>query len=371
MLLTPDSTNRQNLNISNLKHSRNGHSIFPFVSILIPCRNEEKFIENCLESIINNNEHLMGRLEVLVIDGMSEDGTREIVKGYVDKYPWLKLIDNPKKIVPTAMNIGIKNAQGDIIMRMDAHNIYEKDYISKCVRYLEEYNVDNVGGIWITMPGEDTVIARSIALALSSPFGVGNTYFRIGSKAPKFVDTVPFGCYKREVFEKIGFFDEDLIRNQDDEFNQRLIKNGGKILLAPDIISYYYARDALSKLWRMYYQYGYFKPLVAKKVGGIFTWRQLIPAVFISSVIFFGISSFFFKSLFSIFLFLITSYLIVNFSFSFKIAVKKGFKYFFTLPVIFAVLHFSYGYGYLKGILDFVIFRKHLRKDITNVPLTR
>lgn len=234
------------------------------VSIIIPCRNEEKFIGKCLDSIIAQ-DYPIDNLEVLVVDGMSEDNTRKIVKNYIQKYSFVKLLENPQKIVPTALNIGIKNAKGDIFIIMGAHSIYEKDYIFKCVKYLHAYDVDNVGGIGITLPGDNTIIAKSIALALSHPFGVGNAYFRIGSKEPRYVDTVPFGCYKREVFDRIGLFDEDLVRNQDDEFNLRLIKNGGKILLGPDIISYYYARDSIHKLWKMYFQYGYFKPSVAKK----------------------------------------------------------------------------------------------------------
>lgn len=340
------------------------------VSVIIPCRNEEKYIAKCLDSIINNN-YAQTALEVLVVDGMSDDSTREIVRKYADNYAWIKLLDNPKKIVPTAMNIGIKNAKGDIIIRMDAHNRYSKDYISKCVEYLQKYNVDNVGGVWVTLPGGNTLTAHSIALGLSSPFGIGNAYFRLGLREPKYVDTVPFGCYKKEVFDRIGLFDEDLIRNQDDEFNLRLIKNGDKILLVPDIVSYYYARDSLAKLWKMYFQYGYFKPLVAYKIRTILTWRQLVPPVFISSLIFLGVFSFFFKFSSLIFLFVILGYLLINMGFSSLISAKEGVKYIFVLPITFAVLHFSYGFGYLKGILDFIIFKKHLRKKIEDIPITR
>lgn len=342
----------------------------PIVSIIIPSRNEEKFIGKCLESIIVN-DYPKDKLEILVVDGMSNDWTREIVQEYADKYLWVKLIDNPKRIVPTAMNIGIKNASGNIIIRMDAHNVYDKSYISKCVKYLNDYNVDNVGGICITLPGDNTVIAESIALALSHPFGVGNAYYRIGLKEPKFVDTVPFGCYKKEVFEKSGLFDEDLIRNQDDEFNMRLIKNGGKILLVPEIVSYYYARDSISKLWKMYFQYGYFKPLVCQKVGAILTWRQLVPALFVGSLITSGVLSVFFKSFLIVSLFIIFSYLIANVSFSLSAAFKKGLKYLFTLPIVFATLHISYGVGYLKGIFDFMLLKKHERKKMADISLTR
>jgi GT2 family glycosyltransferase len=235
---------------------------------------------------------------------MSEDNTREIIKRYIKKYPFIKLINNSKKIVPTALNIGIRKARGDIIIRIDVHNTYPSNYIEKLILWIRKSKADNVGGIWITKAGAETPIAKAIALALSHPFGVWNPYFRIGIKEPKYVDTVPFGCYRREVFDKIGLFDEDLVRNQDDEFNLRLIKNGGKILLVPDIISYYYARDSIYKLWKMYFQYGYFKPLVVKKVGGILAWRQIIPSSFISSLILALLLSFFAKFFLWLFLFI-------------------------------------------------------------------
>ncbi len=145
------------------------------VSIVLPCRNEEKFIGKCLDTIVEN-DFPKDELEIIVIDGMSEDRTKEVVRQYSMKYPFIKLFENRKKIVPSGLNLGIQEAAGEIIMRMDAHNEYSKDYIRKCVYYLEEYNVDNVGGIWITKPGKETAVAKSIALALSHPFGVGNAY---------------------------------------------------------------------------------------------------------------------------------------------------------------------------------------------------
>ncbi len=254
---------------------------------------------------------------------------------------------------------------------MDAHCRYERDYLSKCVKYLGEFKVDNVGGSFITLPAAETHIARTIALALSHPFGVGNAYFRIGSKEPRYVDTVPFGCYRKEVFEKIGLFDEELVRNQDDEFNLRIIRNGGKVLLAPEIVSYYYARDSLSKLFKMYFQYGYFKPLVAQKVGAVLTLRQIMPVLFVLGVIASSALSLVFKSFMWVLLFILSFYLITSLSFSFRVALQKGARYFFTLPIAFATLHISYGAGYLKGIWDFLILKKHKRRKLKDLPLTR
>ena len=354
--------------LKNVRGKENNHLR---VSIVIPCRNEEKHISKCLNSLLDNS-YPKSLIEIIIIDGMSEDNTREIIKKYIKKYPFIKLINNSRKIVPTALNIGIKKAIGDIIIRIDVHSTYTPNYIEKLVLWIRKSEADNVGGIWITKAGAETVIAKAIALVLSYPFGVGNPYFRIGTKEPKYVDTVPFGCYRREVFDKIGLFDEDLVRNQDDEFNLRLIKNGGKILLVPDIISYYYARDSIYKLWKLYFQYGYFKPLVAKKVGGILTWRQIVPASFIGSLILALLLSFFSSVFFWLFLFILGLYTTVNFSISLIISIKK--KELRLLPflmVSFITLHFSYGFGYIKGIWDFIVFKKYLRKKIKDMPLTR
>ena len=342
----------------------------PLVSIIIPCRNEEEFVEKCLDSIIAN-DFPKNRLEVLVVDGMSEDRTREIVNGYLEKYLFIRLLDNPNKITPSSFNIGIKNARGEVIMIMSSHATYEKDYISKCVRYLRKYDADNVGGICVTLPGRDTLQANSIALVLSHPFGVGNAYFRIGLKKPRSVDTVPFGCFKREVFSKIGLFDEDLVRNQDDEFNLRLIKNGGKILLFPDIVSYYYSRDRISKLSKMYFQYGYFKPLVAQKVGGLLTWRQIIPSLLVSLLFVTGILSFFGKHFFLLFLIILGTYACVSFFVSLSLALRRDIRLIPFLIASFAAAHWSYGVGYLKGVWDIIIWKKNMKHRIADVDLTR
>ncbi len=340
------------------------------LSIVIPSRNEEDFIGKCLDSILAS-DYPKDEIEVLIADGLSTDNTRNIVRQYSGRYPFIKLFDNHKKVTSTALNIGVENAQGEYILILSSHSKVGRNFIRRNIEAFQEYDTDCVGGIIITLPSRETSIARSIATALSHPFGVGNAYFRIGTEKPRHVDTVPFGCYKREVFRKNGLFDEDLIRNQDDEFNFRLIKNGYKILLVPEIISYYYARDKILNLWNMYFQYGYFKPLVVHKVGGVLTWRQLIPASFIISIIFSGILSFVSKQFLWLFFIISGSYLLTSIYISFSIALKKGFKYLFVLPAVFCTIHASYGWGYSKGIWDFLVSKKHMRKKIKDVPLTR
>lgn len=340
------------------------------LSIVIPCRNEEKLIGKCLDSILEQ-DYPKENLEILVADGMSTDKTRDILKDYASKYTFIRWIENPKKIASAALNIMIPQAKGEVIVRIDAHNKYPKDYVSKCVRYLDEYKADNVGGVCLTMPGTETIVAKAIALALSSGFGVGNSLFRIGVKEPTYVDTVPFGCYRREVFDKIGVFDEDLVRNQDDEFNARLIKHGGKILLVPDIISYYFARETYSKLWKMYYQYGYFKPLTVIKLKGVFTLRQIVPGLLVGSMIILFLIGLINKYVFFLFMAEVVIYIAANFIFSFLLAVKKTIRLLPFLMVAFAMVHFGYGIGYLKGIIDFMVFGKHKTNKIKDMPITR
>jgi len=323
----------------------------PWVSIIIPCRNEEKFIGKCLNSIINN-DYSKESLEILVIDGMSEDKTKEIVEKYTKQYLYIKILENPNKFTPFGLNIGVKNARGDIIIRMDAHSTYEKDYISKCIKYLNQYNADNVGGIWKIMPRTHTLINKAIVFASSSIFGAGDAYYRRGySRGPKWVDTVFGGCYKKEVFEKIGLFNENLIRSQDMEFNLRLKRAGGKILLVPDIISYYYPKSNLKDFFRHNFSDGIWSTYPLKFEVRIFSWRHLVPLFFVSSLILSLFFSFFFWQARLFFDLIFGSYVFLSLFFSVKISFKKGFQYLFLMPIVFATRHFGYGLGSIWGIV--------------------
>lgn len=341
-----------------------------FVSVILPCRNEARIIATCLESVIEN-EYPKEHLELLVVDGLSDDETREIVTEFCERFPWIRLLDNNRRITPTALNIGIRSARGQIVIRMDAHTIYPPDYISKLVDWTERSKADNVGGICITRPATQTPKAQAIAIGLSHPWGVGNSHFRIGVSAPKWVDTVPFGCYRREVFDKIGLFDERLIRNQDDELNHRLIKSGGRILLVPEIVSYYTARESLGKLWIMYYQYGYFKPLAARTIGTVMTIRQLVPAAFVMSLVLTAALAPW-SNLMAVFFGSITvSYGVLDLCIGLSVAFKRGLRCGFWSMVVFPTLHISYGLGYLKGVLDFFILRKEEGTDSFALRLSR
>src|SRR5918996_918776 len=255
----------------------------PLVSIVIPCRNEVAHIRRMLDSVLAN-EYPRDRLEVLIVDGMSDDGTRAVLTDYAGRHPLIHLLDNPKRTTPHALNLGISRARGAIIMRMDVHAFYPPNYIAGLVDCMEQTGADSVGGSWLTQAGDTTIVARAIAAVLAHPFGNGNADYRFGTGRPREVDTLQCGCYRREVFQRLGLFDEDLLRSQDSEFTFRLLRAGGRVLLVPGVVAKYYARDSLGKLGRMFFQYGYFKPLVARKVGAVMTARQLVPALFVSSV---------------------------------------------------------------------------------------
>lgn len=330
------------------------------VSIIIPCYNEKKFISALLEDVLRQ-DYPPELTEVLVVDGISNDGTRDIIAQYLEKHSSIRLLDNEKRYVPFAMNLGIGASRGDIIIRMDAHTFYPANYISLLVKYLFELKADNVGAVLVNMPGNDTLEALAISKALSSPFGVGNAKFRTGIRQIQRADTVPFGCYRREIFEKIGLFDEELLRNQDDEFNARLLKNGGTIYLIPEITIQYFTRTSVLKLIKMYFQYGLFKPLVSYKIGRPTTKRQLVPLFFVLYLAVTLIGSPF--SDWSLF-FLLAGfgiYLLTAIFFSINIARKSKMAMLLYLPWLFFCIHISYGWGYLAGIFKFLLFRQKKR----------
>lgn len=317
------------------------------LSVICPIYNEEKYIGKCIESILKQ-DYSKDDLEVLFVDGMSTDKTREIVEQYVISYPYIRLIDNPKRIVPPAMNIGIRASKGDIIIRLDAHAIFPDNYFSQLVHYLINLKADNVGGVCRTLSINDSIVCQSIASVLSSRFGMGNSHFRIGATDIMEVDTVPFGCFRRELFDRIGYFDEELTRNQDDEFNGRIIKNGGKIFLLPFLTIDYYARDTIKKVWNMFYQYGLFKPLVNKKLGSPATVRQFFPVCFVIGLLFGPLLGLISRTFIYIYAFVILLY--IGIAWSYSMMESKNIKRVLTQSYIYFVVHFGYGWGYLHGL---------------------
>jgi glycosyltransferase involved in cell wall biosynthesis len=342
----------------------------PLVSVIVPCRNERRYITKCLDSILAN-DYAADRIEVLVVDGASGDGTRDVLQDYAQRWPQIRWLHNAAGTAPAALNIGIRQARGDIVMRMDAHCQYPDRYISALVGWLERSDADNVGGLWRILPGSDSFVARAIAVALSDPFGAGNAYYRIGTGGPKWVDTVPFGCYRRSVFERIGLFDEELIRDQDDEFNQRLLRFGGRILLVPEVTIDYYARDSIRKVARMHYQYGYFKPLAAWKARRIGTLRQVIPATFLVSLV----------STLLLVPWLVTArWALVGILGAYLVALlfsvvrnvpRNGLGVSALLAMVFPAIHFSYAFGSLRGLTYVFVRAVSDSKKVAEIPLSR
>lgn len=326
-----------------------------FVSVIIPCRNEEKFISRCLDSMIQQT-YPKKFLEILVIDGMSTDQTAKIIKSYVRQFDFIKYMPNPKIITPAAFNLGIENSKGDFIMLQGAHSTCAKDFIAQCLTAAKKNRVDNVGGLVQILPSKSTLISKSIALALASPFGAGNAHYKTGVDKPKFVDTVFGGFYQKKVFDQIGLFNEKLIRSQDIEFNLRLKKAGGQILLCPHIKCSYYARPHLREFIKHNFLNGVWAilPFKFSKIVPV-AWRHLIPLFFVLAMIglllLIPVSIIFLKS----FLLIMGVYLIFILYYTMVIVQqKKDFKYCLTLPLVFATLHISYGLGSVWGLIKLI-----------------
>lgn len=321
----------------------------PFVSICLPVRNERDFIEKtiaCIEAQTYPSE----KLECIVVDGCSTDGTREYIERALPalQLRWV-LLDNPNHIVPTAMNIAVRQASGDVIIRVDGHTLISPTYVDECVNILISENADNVGGCMNAISKQ--YVGQCIAFATSSRFGIGNALFHF-SQSNAWVDTVYMGAWRREVFHRIGLFDEELVRNQDDEFNYRLRADGGNILLAPSIKSKYYSRSTLLSLFKQYFQYGYWKVRVLQKHPRQMQWRQFVPVAFVSAVL--GTAALFAYAVSWPFIFVASAYLCANIAASVIVAARRGIRYLPLLPVVFATLHISYGAGFLVGLFRFI-----------------
>lgn len=328
------------------------------ITVICPIRNEEQFIRKFLNSIIQQ-DFPVNDMEIIIADGMSMDSTRSIVKDYIKSYPHIRLIDNPHRTVSYAMNEGIKNAAGDIIIRLDAHAEYPTDYFSKLVYYLNNLDdADNVGGVCVTLSANNSIEAVAIAACMTNRFGVGNSYFRIGTRNIKLVDTVPFGCFRKSLFEKVGLYDTDMVRNQDDELNGRIVKKGGKIYLLPDVEIKYYARDSIAKVRKVFYQYGLYKPLGNKKLGSPATVRQFFPLMFVLFLVLGLISALFFPILWPFYLGVIALHLMIGAYEGLRGAEKTNRAgCCFLMPYIFLNMHISYGLGYLCGLYNLAFNR--------------
>lgn len=263
----------------------------PQVTVIIPCYNEEATIGLLLKALARQT-YPPEKMEILVADGMSTDNTRQEIIAFQHQHPELlvHIIDNPRRNIPAGVNTAISQAQGEYIIRLDAHSEPYPDYIELCVSALEAEKGDNVGGVWEIKPGGDGWFARSIAYAAAHPLGVGDARYRLGGKAQA-VDTVPFGSFHRDLFKRVGLFDETLLTNEDYEFNVRVRNSGGVVWFDPAIRSVYYARSDFKSLTRQYFRYGYWKGKMLRRYPHTIRWRQFLPPAFISSLAILGLLS--------------------------------------------------------------------------------
>ncbi len=257
----------------------------PFVSVIVPCYNEEATIGLLLDALYRQT-YPRDRMEVVVADGMSEDGTREAIAAWQARHPDLsvRVVDNPRRIIPAGLNAALRAAQGEIIVRLDAHSVPAEDYVERCVADLQAGLGDNVGGVWEIHPGGPGLIAAAIAAAAAHPLGVGDARYRY-TTTPGEVDTVPFGAYRRELIERIGPYDETLLSNEDYEFNTRIRLAGGKVYLDPRIRAVYFARPTLRALARQYARYGFWKAQMLRRYPKTLRWRQALPPLFVLGLV--------------------------------------------------------------------------------------
>lgn len=316
----------------------------------MPIRNEAAFIERSLGAVLAQ-DYPPERMEVLVADGMSTDHTREIIASLAQTSPVpVTLVDNPGKIVPTGFNRALAQARGEVIVRVDGHTLIEPNYVRECVAALGRSGADNVGGRMNAV--SSSPFGAAVALATSSPFGVGGARFHY-SDDEEWVDTVYMGAWPRSVFERIGGFDEEMVRNQDDEFNYRLQGAGGRVLLSPRIQSRYYNRSSLRSLWRQYYQYGLYKVRVLQKHPLQMRPRQFAPIALVSAVLGGALLAPFSRVLRGLWLLAVVLYAAANLAASLHTARRHGWAHLRFLPVVFGTLHFSYGLGFLRGLVKF------------------
>ena len=343
---------------------------WPRVTVIVPCRNEEQYIARCLEAILAT-EYPADRLEVLVSDGRSDDRTRELAQAIADRDPRVRILDNTRRITPAALNLAIRSASGEVIVRMDAHAIFPSDYIPQLVSALLETGTAVVGGSIETLAADDGAVAVAIAIAMRHPFGVGNSAFRVGGSKRRLVEHVPFFCCRRDVFDRIGLFDEELVRNQDGEFSARVIRSGGSVMLVPSARAKYFARGSLHKLARTFYQYGYYKLLTAIKVRRVMTVRQLVPPSFILALVGTATASAWDVAGGTAFVALTATYTTLVAATSLIAARRHGVRCAAVLLAAFPLMHFSYGFGQLRRAADLALRGRDGQSDPVLVPLSR
>jgi GT2 family glycosyltransferase len=321
----------------------------PLVSVIVLCRNEKRRIAACLDTLIAS-DYPKERLEILVLDGMSDDGSRPIVEQIASKFPFVRLVDNPRRIIPAACNIGTREAKGEVIMVVGAHAQYSSDYITKCVDVLIRYKACNAGGTWRILPGDESATAKAIASALAHPFASGNAYVKVGAKRRRWADSAAFGCWKKEDLEKIGGWNEHLAGSSDMDLNVRLKQAGGKILLDPDIQVGYYADSSFRSYWKHNFADGVWTTYVLKFGSKAWAWRHWVPMAFLLGLVASAALALFSRTFGGVFAIIFGSYLLATTISSIQISAReKHAKFLLLLPLAFGIRHFAHGVGAIYG----------------------
>jgi cellulose synthase/poly-beta-1,6-N-acetylglucosamine synthase-like glycosyltransferase len=319
----------------------------PKVSFVIPMLNEAEAIERCINSI-QCQDYPKGNLEIVVVDGISEDSSRQKVAELVAQHGNIKLCDNPQKRTPHALNIGIRNSSGDVIIILGAHTRINRDFVALNIKYMRELGVNCVGGTQINV-GE-TFMQKAIAAAMSSPLGIPSAPYRY-RKTKQFVDTVVYAAYKRHLFNQIGFFDEEMYISEDAELNWRIRKAGHKIFFAPEIISYYYPRKTLKALIKQFSNYGVLRVNVIKKHLDALKIIHILPPLFIISFFVLSIASILNRqSLFLLIALCVLYALYLAIATVHAVLATKRPLYLLVLPLIFLSMQMSWGFGFLAGL---------------------
>lgn len=320
----------------------------PFISIIIPCYNEEATIRHLLDSILAQTYPRV-QMELIVSDGMSTDKTRGMISEFQREHPDLsiRVVDNTVKTIPAALNQAIKNSRGEIIIRLDAHSMPISEYVQRCVAAHELNKGANIGGVWEIRAGANTWVAESISFAAAHPLGVGDAMYRLNAKEGA-VDTVPFGSFRRALLDKIGMFDETLLANEDYEFNTRVRESGGKVWLDPSIRSVYFSRGTLGKLANQYWRYGFWKFKMLKRYPNTLRWRQALPPLFVLSLFALLVLSLFIGQARILLAFQLIMYFSALGLAGLKLTIKKrnGFLW-IGLPLAISTMHISWGTGFL------------------------
>ncbi len=322
----------------------------PFVSVIVPCYNEEKTIRHLLSAVFAQT-YPRAQMELIISDGLSTDGTRDVIAEFQKEHPDfnLRVIDNAMKTIPSGLNQAIRESRGEIIVRLDAHSMPIVEYVERCVSAHQSGKGENIGGVWEIRPGADTWIAESISFAAAHPLGVGDAMYRLKANAGA-VDTVPFGSFKKTLIEKIGLFDETLLANEDYEFNTRVRESGGVVWLDPSIRSVYFSRSTIGKLAAQYWRYGFWKWRMLRRYPHTLRWRQALPPVFVFSLIALIVLSLYiaparYPLAAQIFLYFSALGLA-----GLKLAIEKRKAFLlFGLPLAISVMHITWGAGFLAS----------------------